>query len=302
MRRLEADPSASPNRPDPRILHWLPWARRRRLCPGDPGLDPASWQWRILHWIRSSRAAETATQAAVTEDLLDGGRGIRWHLPGKRGMSSMPDRPRTPSNAPAAEPGSQPKLLDRVRSAVRARHYSRRTENTYVCTGSGDSSSFTTSNIPRRWERRRSRRSYRGLRRRSASARRHRIKRSAPSCFSIVTCSGSISEQSNSHTDRGAPQHDSFHRQPRDVSDDDGRRRSVPPPVRFIPRPRRRVATKSLSRRWPQPDGAITRGLRPTPSRRPGRTGLRLDSRAFRDKTSRQAPALAANRSRRSTQ
>jgi len=44
----------------------------------------------------------------------------------------MPDRPQTPSIVPFPEPGSQPKLLDRVRNAVRARHYSRRTENTYV--------------------------------------------------------------------------------------------------------------------------------------------------------------------------
>ncbi|MBI2833097.1 MAG: integron integrase [Acidobacteria bacterium] len=44
----------------------------------------------------------------------------------------MPDRPLTPSIVPFPEAGSRPKLLDRVRNAVRARHYSRRTENTYV--------------------------------------------------------------------------------------------------------------------------------------------------------------------------
>ena len=47
-------------------------------------------------------------------------------------MPSMPGRPPTPSNGALPGPGSRPKLLDRVRSAVRTRHYSRRTENTYV--------------------------------------------------------------------------------------------------------------------------------------------------------------------------
>ena len=44
----------------------------------------------------------------------------------------MPDRPQTPHVVPFPEAGSRPKLLDQVRNAVRARHYSRRTENTYV--------------------------------------------------------------------------------------------------------------------------------------------------------------------------
>ncbi len=37
----------------------------------------------------------------------------------------------TPPSAAAAAPGRQPKLLDRLRDALRARHYSRRTEQTY---------------------------------------------------------------------------------------------------------------------------------------------------------------------------
>jgi integron integrase len=44
----------------------------------------------------------------------------------------MADHLPAPTIVPFPEPGSQPKLLDRVRHAIRARHYSRRTENTYV--------------------------------------------------------------------------------------------------------------------------------------------------------------------------
>lgn len=50
----------------------------------------------------------------------------------------------------------QPRLLDRVRSALRTRHYSRRTEEAYVAQNqalSGTSSS-TASATPGRWERR----------------------------------------------------------------------------------------------------------------------------------------------------
>jgi hypothetical protein len=35
-------------------------------------------------------------------------------------------------NPPAAPPAGQPRLLDRVRIAVRSRHYSLRTEESYV--------------------------------------------------------------------------------------------------------------------------------------------------------------------------
>ena len=40
--------------------------------------------------------------------------------------------PRGPWPAPAGQPGGQPRLLDRVREAIRARHYSLRTEEAYV--------------------------------------------------------------------------------------------------------------------------------------------------------------------------
>jgi hypothetical protein len=46
---------------------------------------------------------------------------------------------------PAAAP--KPRLLDRVRAAIRARHYSRRTEKTYVA-WSGATSSFMVSATP----------------------------------------------------------------------------------------------------------------------------------------------------------
>jgi hypothetical protein len=36
------------------------------------------------------------------------------------------------TSAPLAEGGPPPKLLDRVRTAVRLRHYSRRTEKAYI--------------------------------------------------------------------------------------------------------------------------------------------------------------------------
>lgn len=50
----------------------------------------------------------------------------------KSGMSQRPHRPQTTSVVSYPEPASQPKLLDRVRNAVRSRHYSRRTEKTSV--------------------------------------------------------------------------------------------------------------------------------------------------------------------------
>jgi hypothetical protein len=43
----------------------------------------------------------------------------------------MADSPQNPNVVPLAE-GSRPKLLDQVRQTIRMRHYSRRTENTYV--------------------------------------------------------------------------------------------------------------------------------------------------------------------------
>lgn len=42
----------------------------------------------------------------------------------------MPVHPVARETTPAAAP--RPRLLDRVRAAVRARHYSRRTEDAYV--------------------------------------------------------------------------------------------------------------------------------------------------------------------------
>ncbi|MGE5276284.1 MAG: phage integrase N-terminal SAM-like domain-containing protein, partial [Acidobacteriota bacterium] len=40
--------------------------------------------------------------------------------------------PRGPWPAPAGAPSGAPRLLDRVREAIRARHYSLRTEEAYV--------------------------------------------------------------------------------------------------------------------------------------------------------------------------
>jgi hypothetical protein len=48
-----------------------------------------------------------------------------------------------------ATPGA-PKLLDRVRQTIRAKHYSRRTESAYV-DWIGDTSSFIERRIRRRW-------------------------------------------------------------------------------------------------------------------------------------------------------
>src|SRR5213596_1739768 len=44
----------------------------------------------------------------------------------------MADSPQAPNVAPTRESGSRPKLLDQVRHTIRMRHYSRRTETTYV--------------------------------------------------------------------------------------------------------------------------------------------------------------------------
>ncbi len=44
----------------------------------------------------------------------------------------MADSPQTPKVVPFSEAGSRPKLLDQVRHTIRMRHYSRRTETTYV--------------------------------------------------------------------------------------------------------------------------------------------------------------------------
>jgi integron integrase len=44
----------------------------------------------------------------------------------------MADSPQTPNVVPIRHAGSRPKLLDQVRDTIRMRHYSRRTETTYV--------------------------------------------------------------------------------------------------------------------------------------------------------------------------
>jgi hypothetical protein len=49
---------------------------------------------------------------------------LAWTSPGDPRGSPMSEAPQGP--------GSQPKLLDRVRSAIRVRHYSRRTEVAHV--------------------------------------------------------------------------------------------------------------------------------------------------------------------------
>jgi hypothetical protein len=57
-----------------------------------------------------------------------------------------------------------------------------------------------------------------------------------------------------------------------------------------------------FSRRWLQPDRDITRGGRPNTRQRSARSASGLDFRAFWRDTSRQRPALAVNKGRRSTQ
>jgi integrase len=44
----------------------------------------------------------------------------------------MAEAHQAPKVVPFSESGSRPKLLDRVRHAIRTRHYSRRTEQAYV--------------------------------------------------------------------------------------------------------------------------------------------------------------------------
>jgi len=80
------------------------------------------------------------------------------------------------------------------------------------------------------------------------------------------------------------------------------RRAPVLVPNEFTPRLLPRFVTSSLSRRWLQPDGAITRDLRPHMRKRPARSASRLDFWAFWGDTPRQRPALAVNKGRRSTQ
>ena len=46
--------------------------------------------------------------------------------------SSMADRRPASTGVSLPDPGSRPKLLDRVRDAIRTRHYSRRTEEAYA--------------------------------------------------------------------------------------------------------------------------------------------------------------------------
>ena len=58
--------------------------------------------------------------------------------------------PDLPDRMPEPAPPNQPRLLDRVRHAIRARHYSLRTEEAYVGWIRA-TSSFTTSAIPPRW-------------------------------------------------------------------------------------------------------------------------------------------------------
>src|SRR5207245_7609865 len=70
----------------------------------------------------------------------------------------------------------RPKLLDQVRDTIRMRHYSRRTENTYVH-WIRRFIRFTTRNIRRRWEPGDHGRSYRGWRPANVSAHRRRIRR-----------------------------------------------------------------------------------------------------------------------------
>ena len=77
---------------------------------------------------------------------------------------------------------------------------------------------------------------------------------------------------------------------------------AVPPPIGLTLRSLRRFLTRSLSPRWPQPGGNITRGLRLTIGKRPDRSASGVDFRAFWRDTSRQWSALAANKGRRSTQ
>ena len=47
----------------------------------------------------------------------------------------------------------KPKLPEQVRNKIRVRHYSVRTEKTYLWIESNDLFSFTIKEIPRRWER-----------------------------------------------------------------------------------------------------------------------------------------------------
>ena len=53
---------------------------------------------------------------------------LRWQEPPGSGGAAPAPSPRSPATPP---PGRQPKLLDRLREALRARHYSRRTEQSY---------------------------------------------------------------------------------------------------------------------------------------------------------------------------
>jgi len=60
-------------------------------------------------------------------------RAVAYATPGEESSAALAVRETAPPQAP------KPRLLDRVREAVRARHYSRRTEKTYP---SGDAGGF----------------------------------------------------------------------------------------------------------------------------------------------------------------
>ena len=77
-----------------------------------------------------------------------------------------------PRVVPFSEAGLRPKLLDQVRDAIRARHYSRRTEQAYV-DWIRRYIVFHNKKHRRRWALRRSQGCSRGWRPRDASARRH---------------------------------------------------------------------------------------------------------------------------------
>lgn len=71
-------------------------------------------------WWRGRQQADVRFAYWTTRQTANAGR--RWH---RRHMTSPQ------FDAGCAGPAAQPKLLDRVRDAVRLRHYSRRTEDAY---------------------------------------------------------------------------------------------------------------------------------------------------------------------------
>ena len=83
----------------------------------------------------SDRNGDVGTLTGGTGGALDDLRlgKVRWNASSGRGSGPTHERGvRTPERAGEYRTAGAPRLLDRVRAALRTRHYSRRTEAAYI--------------------------------------------------------------------------------------------------------------------------------------------------------------------------